>query len=148
MGSTPSRLQEKRRLAQTPCTKQRWWPLSYPHDTFAHTHSHTPAHTGEAVYTAHTSLSPFIHSSAKFGGSSEGICLQWRGLRLLNIQAWARIRKFITAVAGFSLKVVRRGSDATKGQLSLLKCFKSLPDILQIRCYGFMQCWKAISKLW
>lgn len=61
--------------------------------TYVHTHTHTGVRVYyRAVYTAHTSLSPPIHSSAKFGGSSEGICLQWRGLGLLNNKAWARIR--------------------------------------------------------
>lgn len=57
---------------------------------YSHTHphnTHTVLHTAETVYTAHTSLSTFIYTSAKFGGSSESICLELRGLSLLNIQA-------------------------------------------------------------
>lgn len=119
---------EKQRPTQILWMKQRPQPPSYPH----HTYTHTPTHTGEAVYTAHTSLSPLIHSPAKCGRYLFTV----ERVKFIEYSGLGQNQKFITRAAGLGLKVVRRGSDDTKGQLSLLKCLKSLPDILQIRCRG------------
>lgn len=86
VGSIPSLLQEEKHRLRYCASGTNDDLLNIPSLC---TYTYTPTDT---VYTAHTSLSSPEHSSAEFGGSSDGICLQYGRLSLLNIQAWARIR--------------------------------------------------------
>lgn len=107
-----------------------------------HTHTHTHAYSRNCIHSTYQPESSHTQLGQIWG------LFRWylftvKGVKFIEYSGLGQNQKCIIAVAGLCLKVVRRGSDDTKGQLSPLKCFKSLPDILQIRCCGFMQCCKA-----